>query len=428
MSKIICYDALCGSGKTTKVKDYVIENPNEKYIYISPFLEESYKFSGIEYDIVKDVATPRISTLTMDIEYNDANPLSKLKFKYPDRKKGRGSKETSLNWLLEHGYNIASTHQLFTHLSINTLSNADQYTLIIDEALSVYEENSDFSRAEIQRLLEIEILSVDEDGITLRFNRDRFGSDTDVKGDKVEGTHYESLATMCDLSQLLLIDGRTIVWEMSADMLKKFKKVIICTYLFEGQLFSAYLKKHNIEYEVHRFGKKPEEVKHLFKVLDDVSLNAIGADETALCKSFFERPSTKTTARNMCRKHLNTVMRKWNATTKNRLFTCFKSDKVVIADTRYAKNWIPFNIRATNDYRHVENFAYLVNVFPSPVLVKASKGKDTEFDEEIHTLTEMLQTLYRGCLREDLPMNIYMPSSRMRKILFKWLDGEYEDK
>ena len=45
---------------------------------------------------------------------------------------------------------------------------------------------------------------------------------------------------------------------------------------------------------------------------------------------------------------------------------------------------------------------------------------------EIHTLTEMLQFLYRGCLRNDSPMNIYIPSSRMRRILFKWLNSDFE--
>ena len=38
----------------------------------------------------------------------------------------------------------------------------------------------------------------------------------------------------------------------------------------------------------------------------------------------------------------------------------------------------------------------------------------------------MLQFLYRGCLRNDLPMNIYIPSSRMRRILFKWLNSDFE--
>ena len=113
-------------------------------------------------------------------------------------------------------------------MSIDSLFGAE-YTLIIDEALSVYEESNIVSKAEVRKLIDIGILYLDTDAITLRFDRDKFGVDVSYDGDKVEGTYYESLATMCDLSQLMLIDGKTIVWEMSADMLRKFKKVIICT-------------------------------------------------------------------------------------------------------------------------------------------------------------------------------------------------------
>ena len=426
MTEFVVYDAMMGSGKTTKVKEYILQNPNERFIYITPFLKESYGVVGINFNIVGDEAVPVFNDLTNDIDYDENNPLSSLRFKYPDRKKGRGSKENSLSHLMNVGYNITSTHQLFTHMSIDSLIGADQYTLVIDESLSVYEETNLVSQKEVTRLLKIGILYLDDDGITVRFNRDKFGDNINLETDKTVDTYYESLAVMCDLSQLLLIDGKTLVWEMSADMLRKFKKVIMCTYMFEGQLFSSYLKKHGIEYEIIKFGKKPSEVKHLFNVLDDKKLNSIGASETALSKSFFEKEPTKSTGRDACKRHLNTVMRKWGAKTDNRIFTCFKKDRSFIADGRYNKNWLAFNCRATNDYGNVENVDYLINVFPSPILVKASKGKETDFDIEIHTLTEMLQFLYRGCLRNDKPMNIYIPSSRMRRILFKWLNSDFE--
>ena len=32
MTEIVVFDALCGSGKTTKVREYMLSNPNEKYI------------------------------------------------------------------------------------------------------------------------------------------------------------------------------------------------------------------------------------------------------------------------------------------------------------------------------------------------------------------------------------------------------------
>lgn len=426
MTEFKIYDALCGSGKTSKVKDYVVTNSEkEKFIYITPFISECHNMAGTVADEDNDMI-PMVCSFKNMVIYDENNPVSKLKFKHPDRKKGRGSKENSLAYLMQNKMNIVSTHQLFTHMGIDSLDGAEEYTLIIDEALSVYEENTDIKKTEVKKLLEIGILYLDVDGITLRFNRDSFGSASDDTEDKVKETSYESLATMCDLSQLMLIDGKTLVWEMSADMLRKFKKVIICTYLFEGQLFASYLKKHNIKYTVERFGKKAKEVRNLFNVLDDKHLNGFGADDTALSKSFFEKQSTKEHARNSCRKHLHTVMTKWKAKTDDRLFTCFKADKTVIANTRYNKNWLPFNCRATNAYGHVSNVAYLVNVYPSPILVKASNGKETEFSIDLYSLGEMLQFLYRSALRNDQQVNIYIPSSRMRGLLFRWLDGEFD--
>ena len=64
-------------------------------------------------------------------------------------------------------------------------------------------------------------------------------------------------------------------------------------------------------------------------------------------------------------------------------------------------------------------------MFPSPILIKAAHGKDTEFNDDIHALGELLQFLYRGCLREGRAMKIYLPSSRMRKLLFRWLEGDF---
>lgn len=428
MTEFVVYDALCGSGKTKRVRDYFVQNAeSEKFIYITPFISECHKMAGTTPDEDNEMM-PKVCDFKGMVVYDAENPVSALKFQHPDRKKGVGSKETSLAYLLKNGKNVVSTHQLFTHMGIDSLYGAENYTLVIDEALSVYEESNEIKKGEVKKLLDIGILYLDDDGITLRFNRDSFGESGDgVVEDKVKETAYESLATMCDLSQLMLIDGKTLVWEMSADMLRKFKKVIICTYLFEGQLFASYLKKHEIPYTVERFGKKSSEVKNLFNVLDDKHLNGFGSDETSLSKSFFERQSTKNHVRDLCRKHLHTVMTKWGAKTNNRIFTCFKADKSVIANTRYNKNWLPFNCRATNEFGSVTNVAYLVNVYPSPILVKASSGKETDFSTDVYSLGEMLQFLFRSALRNGEVVNIYLPSSRMRGLLFRWLEGEFDD-
>lgn len=426
-TEFVVYDAVCGSGKTERVMDYMVSNSDEKFIYITPFLSECHRIAATKpVDEGVDDA-PEIDMLTGLPKYDTSVRTHKLRFKHPDRKKGKGRKETSLAYLMSKGENIVGTHQLFTHMGIDSLDGADQYTLLVDEALSVYEENDDISRAEVQKLLKIGILYLDEDGITLRFDRAAFGRSQNNDEDSVKDTSYERLAAMCDLSQLMLIDGKTIVWEMSAEMLKKFKKVIICTFLFEGQLFASYLRKHNIPYTVEKWGKTGEELVGLFDVLDNKVLNSLGISETALSKSYFTKSATKEGAREACRKNLHTAMTNWKAKSTDRIFTCFKADLPYISNkSRYKKQWLPFNCRATNNYSDVHHVAYLVNVYPSPILVKASANKETDLDTDLYALGEMLQFLFRSAIRKGEKCKFYIPSSRMRHLLFKYLNGDFD--
>ena len=43
MTEFIVYDALCGSGKTTKVKNYILDKPNERFNYKKPYLKKNNK-------------------------------------------------------------------------------------------------------------------------------------------------------------------------------------------------------------------------------------------------------------------------------------------------------------------------------------------------------------------------------------------------
>ena len=424
MTEFIVYDALCGSGKTNRIKDLMYaERCSEKFLYITPFLSECHRIAATT---ATDEGACKYNDTTGGVEYKQDDRMKDLMFCHPDKKKGFGKKEQSLATLLKGRRNIVSTHQLFRHMSIDSLDGAEDYTLIIDEALTVFEETKEIGKREITKLKALGILYLASDGITLKFDRGEFGIEYPAGGeDKVKDTPFESLAMMCDLDQLLLIDGKTIVWEMSTQMLSKFKRVIICTYLFEGQLFASYLKKNGIEYRLIRFGKKGSDCKDLIEVLDDKHLNMCGSVYHDLSASYFDG-RFKIPARDMFRKHLNTVMFRWKAKTSDRMFTCFKDDKADIANSRYIRNWIPFNACAVNDFSAIHHVAYLVNVFPPPTLVKAAKGKETEFDEDIYSLSCLVQFVFRSAIRNGEPIKLYLPSLRMRTLLFKFLDGEYD--
>ena len=277
--EIVVYDGMCGSGKSTKMMKLMQENINEsKFLYITPLLTECHRVAGTKTD--------KIGNLVRDVK----SEMSRLKFQHPNNKFGNSeddfhqpyTKLNSLRELLKNKENIVSTHSLFLSMNLDTLSNTQDYTLIIDETLDVYEKNTMISAKEVAKLLKRKILKVREDGISLEFDREVFGSAEDDDEDGVKDTRYERFAVLCDNKQLLLVNNRVVIWEFSADILKKFKKVIICSYLFEGREMSCYLKRHKIPYTIKKLNRSPCDIKHLINIVEDAKLNAVGEKYSAL--------------------------------------------------------------------------------------------------------------------------------------------------
>lgn len=401
------------------------QSKDEKFLFITPLLDECHRIAGTTYelnDVHKRPEITEISDKTIHYKYKEDAPLKDKRFKHPDYK--GGTKAESLKYLLKYGENIVSTHQLFTNLTPLMLQDASEYTLIIDEALQVYEAYSDYPPAEITKLLSKEILYVDEDKITLRFNKSNFGRNDD----SVEDTRYENLCALCDLGQLLMVDGKFIVWELAIDTLKAFKNVWIATYMFEGSQMSAYLKAHDIEYELIKFGNKPSEIKHLINVHEDTKrsrLNTIGDKDTALSSSAFKNRKKElctTVGKNLDNYYRNVIKAKKD----DRFWTGFKDTISAIGTRRYQDEWLAFNTKATNEYGSIHNVAYLLNLYPHPMLVKASSLKGFSIKEDIYAISEMVQFIWRSAIRNGEEINIYIPSKRMRNYLYRWLNDEFE--
>jgi hypothetical protein len=102
-------------------------------------------------------------------------------------------------------------------------------------------------------------------------------------------------------------------------------------------------------------------------------------------------------------------------------WTCFKTYKSKCQGKGYAKGFISCNARATNEFRHKKNLAYCVNIFNNPKLIEFFTQKGVEVDEDTYALSELVQWIFRSCLRDGKEINLYIPSERMRQLLKKWL-------
>ena len=87
----------------------------------------------------------------------------------------------------------------------------------------------------------------------------------------------------------------------------------------------------------------------------------------------------------------------------------------------YAKGFESCNCRATNKHRNRSNIAYLVNRYIDPNIVQFFVGHNIRVDEDGYALSEMLQFIWRSAIRDGNQVNIYIPSSRMRKLLCNWI-------
>jgi len=88
-------------------------------------------------------------------------------------------------------------------------------------------------------------------------------------------------------------------------------------------------------------------------------------------------------------------------------------------------NWVPNMTRGTNDYRHCSHLIYLWDQNLNPRIAEFL-GVDSQRHRDMYAISELIQWVYRSRVRDGQPITLYLPSSRMRKLLQRWLDGDLE--
>lgn len=429
-TSITVFDALMGQGKTQKIISKIKDtNNNQKFIYITPLLSEAHRIAGTLYCKDDDNKKPLKCNITRNYLYAEDAPLRGRRFKHPEYSYA-GGKAQSLPTLIKDKENITTTHQLFVNLTQELLEGVQDYILVVDEALEIYQILTEYPLSEINTMLDNKWLSIGADKCTLTFHRENYAPARDKEGDSTHNTYYSRFATLCDLKQVTLIDDKVIVWELPDTLLRAFKEVWIGTYMFEGSLFSLYLKNRGLDYKVEKFGKKPSDIKHLINLYDSNkkgNLNEIGTEVNALCSSDYKRNRAIVEGKiAVVSTNLDSFFRSNKAKKSDRIFTCFKPDLSKVGK-KYKDQWLPCNIKATNDYRDTHNVAYLCNIYPIQNIAKAASKKGNSFSQEQFALSEMVQFIFRSAIRQGEAINLYIPSSRMRTVLNNWLNDEYED-
>jgi len=91
------------------------------------------------------------------------------------------------------------------------------------------------------------------------------------------------------------------------------------------------------------------------------------------------------------------------------------------AQLKLLEQFVPCNARATNDYANRRTLIYLLNRYLNPEHKKYFSARGYTLSDDQFALSEMLQWIWRSAIRNNEPINLFVPSSRMRGLLCEWL-------
>ncbi len=446
-------DSVMGSGKTSYAIQMMQEAPRtRKFLYVTPFKNEVNRI--IRSVPNREFVQPFTDEERLDEETGDTKTV-----------RVHATKMESLRKLVEEERDIVTTHSLFSLADddfIRLLHMAD-YTLVLDEVMNVVNTiATDMTKKSIQQLLNDGWITVDDDG--------------KVNWVIGEQSRYDDIREYAMAGNLYLVYDKLFVWNFPARVFRAFDEVYILTYLFDGQIQKAYYDFHDIEYNKFGVVQLPdgryeiasktfglsddrEQFRRLIHVyeghLNDIGTRQRGMRNQPLSSTWFDVHKNKPEFQTLKRNLYNYLRNVRKAKADDIMWTSFKRVSACRFDPKKrhdedGKVWhvglagkgfanaiddetspkgtasfIPFNARATNRYAHKTELAYCLNRFMLATEKMFFTYNGIEVDEDLLALSDLLQWLFRSAVRNGEEVWLYIPSERMRRLLYDWLDGKF---
>ncbi|MGG2091265.1 hypothetical protein AB1283_00680 [Bacillus sp. S13(2024)] len=404
MTVIKVVDSIMGSGKTSAAINLMNKEEDRNFIFITPFLTEVER-------VKKSVTTKK---------FHEPKFYSKGGELY--------TKFDSLHKLLSNSNNIVSTHALFKRANEETkeLIHGGNYTLILDEVMDVVEQ-LEIKKDDLKLLFDNELIYV-EDGF-IKWNEKKMSYDT----------RYNDIRDMALNNTLIYFRDTILIWTFPVDVFKAFKEVYILTYLFEAQIQKYYYDLYNMKYEkviavnengeyifkkddANTYAQLKAEIKSKITIYDG-NLNDIGDKSFSLSKSWYDDKS-QYTIKKVKNNVSNYFKHKIKSNSHEAMWTTFIKHKGKLSGAGYTKGFVPCTARATNDFRHKKNLAYMINRYVNPILLGFMQEKGIKIDQDKFAVSELVQWIWRSAIRDNEEINLYIPSKRMRELLNKWMNNE----
>jgi len=157
--------------------------------------------------------------------------------------------------------------------------------------------------------------------------------------------------------------------------------------------------------------------KYKINVLDD-KINVIGEDQFDLSKSWFlKNPEKVIKLKNSI---LNYFKQKIKVKSNDEYWTSFINVQRKLSAKGCQKGFLPLNALIDEDKRR-NNLCFAANCFINPFVKRLYAENNIEIKDEEYSLCILLNWI-TNVVDINKPINIYIPSKRMREILVKWLD------
>lgn len=445
MDKITVIDAPCGAGKSSWAIQEMNNNPEQKYIYCTPFLDEIER--------IRD-------------------NCGRSRFREPVN--FDSSKIESFNELLAKGESIAVTHSTFLNATQETLQliHEGEYSLILDEVLDVLTEFNDVqtvkdtprqsvSTQDIEWLLGENIIEVGAD-YKVHWRGGHYGAGDNFK--------FAAVEKYAKLGRLYCVRRQFLLTIFPPEMFGKFEKVYVLTYLFPGSLLDCYFKMYKIGCQrasvyngdgVYSIGNYSTAADMAFRKkcreLVDVYVGDLNKAKRTLSKAWYKRATDdilkqlKNDVYTYFHRRLRVkasdgdIMwtcpsdyeRKIQGAGYTRMRQMTKAEKELPKEEfkkleKKLKCFVPCNAKASNDYKDRWAMAYCCNMFFNPNIegfftdhndLRECQGVEPIVpDENKFALSCLIQWMCRGRIRDGRAVSIYIPSERMRNILLNWMN------
>ena len=193
-------DSVMGTGKTQACIAWMRQHPEQKYLYVTPYLDECSRIQA---------------------------SAPELDFREPQENK---TKSSDFLRLLSEGQNITTTHELFRWMKDSDIQYIKKfkYVLFIDEELSSV-ENISIPKHDFKLLLENRFIQIDSNTKEVSW----IGQE-----EKSKLTEYKE---KFQHEPVYLTSENILMWLFPLDILKVFESVYILTFLFSSSTMAGYL-------------------------------------------------------------------------------------------------------------------------------------------------------------------------------------------